>query len=143
MATKVWAKGTILRLNGTAIVSVRDIRGPARSRATIDMTTHDSSNNYDEWVAALRSGGDLTANIIYDPTTATHGTPANGLNWQFDDAGGTPGSWDLIFPITGSPGFTFSGELTQFAPSAPVKDALTADITIKLTGKATYRAAIT
>lgn len=142
MATKTWAKGTILRLNGAAIASVRDIKGPARSRATIDMTTHDSSDDYDEWVAALRSGGDLTANVIYDPTDATHGTPVNGLNWQFDDAG-SQGSWDLIFPITGSPGFTFDGDLTQFAPTAPVKDALTADITIKVSGKATYRAAIT
>jgi predicted secreted protein len=142
MALKKWAMGTILRLNGTAIASVKDIKGPARSRKTIEVTTHDSVGGYDEFVTGLRSAGDLTFSIIYDPSTPSHGTPANGLNWQFDDAG-SAGSWDLIFPLTGSPGFKFLGDLTGFSPNAPLNDALSADITVKVSGKTVYAAAIT
>lgn len=142
MALKTWAKGTIIRLNGAAIASVKDIKGPNQTRKTIDMTTHDSPNDYEEYTATMRSAGELTFGLVWDPSTATHGTPTNGLLWQFQTSG-SPGSWDLMFPLSGSPGFTWSGDVTAFGGSAPVADGLTADVTVKVNSKPVYRAAIT
>src|SRR3546814_12973403 len=54
------------------IANVSDISGPSRSREAIEVTAHDSPNQYREFVKGLKDGGEVTITIHYDPGASTH-----------------------------------------------------------------------
>src|SRR3546814_17581816 len=54
------------------IANVSDISGPSRSREAIEVTAHDSPNQYREFVKGLKDGGEVTITINYDPGASTH-----------------------------------------------------------------------
>jgi len=121
----------------TKIGQVKDISGPNMSRDTIDVTNHDSPNGYKEFLASLRDGGEITFAVEYDPGDPTHDQDT-GLLYLFGK--NTRTNFELIFPVASDTdfwGYTFTGLVTGFAPSAPVDGSLTADITIKVAGAVT------
>lgn len=54
------------------IANVPDISGPSRSREAIEVTAHDSPDQYREFVKGLKDGGEVELTINYDPGAATH-----------------------------------------------------------------------
>ncbi|MCI0687121.1 MAG: hypothetical protein L0Y54_07800, partial [Sporichthyaceae bacterium] len=69
------AFGTVLKRgdggspeNFTAIGRSTSISGPGLSRETLDVTAHDSPDQWREFQGGLRDGGELTVDINYDPT---------------------------------------------------------------------------
>jgi predicted secreted protein len=64
----------------TTIANVTNIGGPARSRETIDVTTHGSPDAWMEFIGGLKNGGEVSLDINYDPAEATH-----DLDDDFDD----------------------------------------------------------
>lgn len=141
------AFGTILAVgNGetpseefTEIAQVKDISGPSMSRETIDVTNHQSPGGFAEFLASLADGGEVTFDVELDPGDSTHdGT--TGLLYLMGVK--TRRNWRLIFPVASTTpgeywGYSFSGLVTGFSPSAPVKGSLTASITIKVAGAVT------
>jgi predicted secreted protein len=136
------AFGTLIRLgNGatpteafTTIAAVKDIEGPGMSKDSIETTNHGSAGRYKEFIPGLKDGGDVKFTIGYDPASASHAA----LQTQFDSDENN--NWQLILPIpteSGFWGYEFSGHLTEISPKEPVEDELTADITIKISGKPT------
>ena len=120
---------------GTAYVQVTNISGPALSADTIDVTTMDSTNAWEEHVVGILRSGDITMDIQYDPATATHKNAGNGLLADFLGRAST--TFTIVFTDTGSTEWTFSAFVTGFAPSMPVDGSLTASVTFKLTGDVT------
>lgn len=147
MADQYDAFGTILAVgNGetpseefTEIAQVKDISGPSMSRETIDVTNHQSPGGFAEFLASLADGGEVTFDVELDPGAATHdGT--TGLLYLMGEK--TRRNWRLIFPVASTTpgeywGYAFSGLVTGFSPSAPVKGSLKASITIKVAGAVT------
>ncbi|MFJ9382029.1 phage tail tube protein, partial [Streptomyces sp. NPDC101455] len=72
------AKGTQLKRDsngaGTfvAVANISDVSGPSRSRDAIEVTAHDSPDNYREFVKGLKDGGEVEITINYDPGDVTH-----------------------------------------------------------------------
>jgi predicted secreted protein len=118
----------------TEIAQVRAITPPSISRSEIDVTTHDSPNGWMEYLPGLKDGGEVSFEIIFDPSLGTHDA-ITGLLSDFDDD--TIASWRIIFPNTANTTWIALGFLTGFEVDAPTDDALTASITIKVTGKPT------
>ncbi len=113
----------------TPIANVGNISGPGLTRETIDVTAHDSPNQYTEHKGGLKDGGEVSFDLNYNPPV--HDILIN----DFDDE--NPRNWRIIFPDPGTTTWTFAAILTGFEPSAPYDDKLTASLTFKVSGKPT------
>ena len=114
---------------GTAIAQVRDISGPSLSKGVADVTSADSTKRYREFASAMRDGGEIGLTLVFDPGIATHGSATNGLIELYEND--VSASFDLIFT---SATWVFDGHVTALEPAAPYEDAVTASVTIKVTG---------
>lgn len=131
--TKYAAFGTLFKRGSTDIVQITNISGPALAADTEDVTTHDSTGAWEEHVVTILRTGEVTLEIQYDPAANTHRNAAGGL--IHDLASRTANTYSLVFPSTTT--WTFSAFVTGFEPSAPTDGALTASVTLKLTGQPT------
>lgn len=116
----------------TTIANVTNISGPSRSRETIDVTAHDSPNQYMEFIGGLKDGGEVSLDINYDPGQATH-----DLDDDFDDA--TPRNYQIvILPGTDDEfTWTIAGIMTGLEDEFAYDGKMERSMTIKITGKPT------
>ena len=115
------------------VVQVLDLSGPSLSLDTTDVTTHDSASGFEEVVATVLRSGDGTINIVYDPAADTHDATAGaGLLSRLE--GKIYTNFSLVFPDTGSTTWAFDGYVTGFNPDAAHDGALTASLSIKVSG---------
>lgn len=141
MTQAISAFGTLLKIgdgatpeNFTTIAEVKDISLPHFARDMIDVTTHSSTEAWREFMAGLKSGGEVTLDINFIPTDATHSYAAGLLHDLID---GTLRNFKIVLPDVGNTTWTFSAFVSDFTPKAPVSGALTAAVTLKLSGKPT------
>ena len=130
------SQGTLLKMGDgltpesfTTIAEVADIGGPSFSRESIETTSHDSTGGYREFIPGLREGGEVTFTINFMPEDATHVAAIA----QFDDD--SVHNWELVYPILPSKKWVFAAFLTKFDTKAPVGEKLSADLTLKVSGK--------
>lgn len=132
------AFGTKLRrgsATGTAVAQVTNISGPGLTADTIDVTSHDSTAGYREFLQGLKDGGEVTLDLNFDPVGATHDDVSGGLLDDYDS--GTAVSWVITFSDAATSTWAFSGIVTGFEVEAPMDDKLSATATIKVTGQPT------
>lgn len=113
------------------IAELREITPPAMRRNMIDMTTHNEED--DARVVGIRRSGDLSFDINFVPTNATH-DEVDGLQAAWFE--GTRNIYRVEYP-DGS-GQMASGFVSDISPSAPVDDRLSAQVTIAITGKRSW-----
>jgi predicted secreted protein len=133
---KYSAFGTTLKTAGTTdIVNVQSISGPGLTLDTEDVTTHDSTGAWEEVVGTILRSGEVSFDIVYDPAAATHKNAAGGLLYNLASRASV--HYHLTFPSTVPAIWAFDALVTGFEPSAPHDGALTASVTMKLTGAPT------
>lgn len=111
---------------------IRNVDGPELSRGTIDTSHAGTTGGYRTFIFQdLLEGGAVDIDMLFDPNdvppiddaletvTITFPLPAGGL---------TPATW------------AFSGGLTNYRPTAPYDDLMTATATLKVAGAITYTA---
>jgi predicted secreted protein len=113
----------------TAIANATSISAPGLSRNTIDVTAHDSPDQYAEFVGGIIDPGEVSIDVNYDP--AVHDT----LIADLEDT--DPRNYQLVFPDAGATTWSFAAVLTGFEATAPFDDKLTASLTYKVSGKPT------
>lgn len=116
----------------STIAQVRTVSGPSLAMDTIDVTTHDSPNGWREFVAGLAQVGEVTLEIVFDPDNVTHAAAWDDLQDRREFRG-----FQLVFPDATATTWEFDGMVTAFQPEAPVDDALTAAMTVMLSGAPT------
>lgn len=138
MATKFSAWGAQLQIGDgamvevfTAIAQVRDIGGPSLSLDTLDVTTHDSTDAWRDFVGGLKDGGEVSLELVYNPDSLTQ------IALRTDLDGRTVRNFKLVFPDATSTTWAFAATVTGFEPSANVGDELSASCTLKVTGEPT------
>lgn len=107
------------------IAGLTNITAPGISRDTLDVTAHDSPDQYREFIGGLKDPGEVSADVNYDPSV--HDVFVDDL----DDT--EPRSYKITFPD--GTVWAFGALLTGFEASAPMDDKLSASITWKVTGK--------
>ena len=113
----------------TTIASVSNISGPGLSLDTEDVTTHDSTAAWEEVVGTILRTGEVSLEIVYDPAAAT-ADATTGLVYLLEEK--IYAFFVVTFPDTTA--WSFRGYVTSFEPSAPADGALTASVTIKISG---------
>lgn len=116
----------------TAVASVTDITPPALERNTLDVTAHDSPDQWMEFIGGLKDGGEVSITLNYDP--AAH----DSLISDFDDT--APRNYKVVWPTAVGGSWDFTAVMTGFAPEAPHDDKLSAEVTFKVSGKPTLTA---
>jgi len=139
--TDVAAYGTQLKLGDgaspevfTVIAQVTSIGGPNLEMDALDVTAHDSTAGWREFIGGLLSGGEVSLEINYDPVGGTHDA-STGLIAELE--GRTISNYQLVFPDAATTTWEFTALVTRFSPSAPVADKLTASITLQVSGQPT------
>lgn len=115
------------------IANVSDLSGPSLTREAIDVTAHDSPNQYREFVKGLKDGGEVTLTLNYDPGAATHAD----LLSDFEE--------DTLrdYQIVALPGesdeatWEFSALITALGDAYPIDDRMEREVTVKISGKPT------
>jgi hypothetical protein len=111
----------------TDVAELGDITPPGLTRNTIETTTHNQSD--DRFLVGIRRHGELKFNVNFIPNDPTH-DELTGLQKKWFV--GSRDIYRITFPDASQ--WIFSGYVTNFEPSAPVDDRLSADVTIRPTG---------
>lgn len=134
--------GTLLKIGDgatptevfTTIAEVKDISGPSLKLNTDELTNHGSPGGWKEKVGTLLEAGDLSFDLNFVPTHATH-NPTTGL--IADQTARTKRNFQLVFPDTASTTWAFTALVTEFEPAEPVEGVLKASVTLEITGQPT------
>lgn len=139
MTNAIAAFGTLLKIGDgggpetfTTIAEVTDIDGPKMSLDTADATHHSSPGGWKEYVPTLLDGGEVAFTVNFIPSNATQSYSSGVLR---DMANKNKRNFKLVFPDAGNTTWTFSAFVTGFEPKEALKDQLTADITLQITGQ--------
>lgn len=115
----------------TTIPGVKDFGFSLGTPDQIDVTSHDSSGGYKEYVAGLIETKEFSPEIVWDGAQAQHAALVAALQ------AGTV----LNYKITGKEStpktYAFAGLVTNIDYSWPLNGAQTATVTIKPTGAVT------
>lgn len=119
----------------TTVAEVYDITGPNPSVESIDMTHHESPNNYREKLASFIDGGQISFSANFLPANATQDA-TQGLLSYF--ANRTTKNWQIVFPDTGTTTASFAGFVQTYNITAPIDDKLGFEATLEVTGAITW-----
>jgi hypothetical protein len=132
MASQV-SQGAVLKIATVVIGQISTISGPGASAEKIDVTSlSDTSKAY---LRGIVDGGDMTFEIFYD-ATASSGAP-NHDDITAAMISGTAQAIEITFSDTANT-VSFSAYVTGFDIAQGVDEALTASVTLGITGAITY-----
>jgi len=141
MSDAISAFGTLLKIGDgavsesfTTIAEVKDIDGPGFETDIVDVTNHSSAGAWEEDVATILRGGEVTFDVNFVPTGATHAYDT-GLIYDFLQR--TRRNFQLVFPDSGNTTWQFTAIVQAFQIAAPVAEELRASVTLKITGQPT------
>lgn len=125
--------GTVFqRWDGSAwvkLAEINSISGPSMTRDFIDVTSLDSTGGFREFIAGFRDGG--TVSLTMNFTRATYDV----VFADFEDD--EPHYYEIVLPDDVHTSFEFCGYVTELPLEIPTDDKITANVTIKVSGKVT------
>jgi predicted secreted protein len=128
------AFGTTLTYStGSKVVGeITSMTAPELTQDTIEMTSHDSTDRYREFIGGLRDGGELT--ISGNSVPADEGQAQILTHFDADDA------QELVITFPDSSNWTFNAICTAAAPvtEATTDGKLEFSGTFKITGSPTF-----
>lgn len=114
------------------IAEVKSITGPELSLNAVDVTHQNSPNAFKEFIGGLRDGGEITIEGNFYPGDT------NGQKGLYDDlVAATVQDFRITFPAATGTVWTFKGLVTKFGTGAPLDDALSFSVSIKITAMPT------
>jgi hypothetical protein len=141
MSDAISSFGTLLKIGDggepetfTTIAEVLDIGGPELELGTEESTSHDSPGGWREHVGTLLSAGEVTFDVNFIPTHATH-NPSTGL--IADMVNRVKRNFKLVFPDAAATTWSFAALVTKLGPAEPVEGKLEASVTLQVTGQPT------
>lgn len=144
--TKYAAKGTLLQAEIAAapgtfqtVAQVRSIGGPTLGGDAIDLSHHSVPAAYRVFQPGVNDAGEITIEVLFDPADPTQdNVGVDGLLSIYDQR--EVHLFRVVFSDTGATIWESEGMITSYEPTAPFDEALTASITMKLTGQPVFDA---
>jgi hypothetical protein len=136
------AFGTLLKIGDgatptegfTTIAEVKDITGPNLAQQNAEVTSHDSTDGWIERIGTLLDGGQVTFEVNFVPTHATHSFTAGLIK---DMVNRTKRNFKLVFTDGGATTWLLPALVSNVAPGNPVNGPRSAAITLTAAGKPT------
>lgn len=127
MGYGISAHGTTFKWGGNAVAELTSIGGPRISVDTIDVTSHDSSGKFREFVAGIGDGGEVSLEgMLYSGNTLGQVALVNDMLSRT--------LREMIITFPDGTTFTCNAIVTGFEPAAPFEDKLSFSATVKLSG---------
>jgi len=132
MTSGASAYGTFLVWNGSKVLEISGISGPSQSRDTIDLTSHDSTDSYREYVAGIIDAGEISidGNFIKGDTKGQ-------IAFHTDMQAGTKRSCFVVMPMAVGGAWSFEAIASGFDTPFPFDSKIGVSGTLKITGKPT------
>ncbi len=111
------------------IAEINSITGPDKSRATIDVTSLDSTGGYREFIAGFRDGGEVTLQMNFTRNTY------DDMNDDFESDSLV--DYRLVMSDASKTTFDFKALVTAIGLAIPLDDKITAPVTLKISGQVT------
>jgi predicted secreted protein len=111
------------------IAEVNSISGPSMTRDFIDVTSLDSTGGFREFITGFRDGGTVSLTMNFTRTSYDKML----LDFEDDD----PHYYEIVLPDDVNTSFEFCGFVTELPLEIPTDDKITANVTIKVSGKVT------
>jgi predicted secreted protein len=128
------AKGTVLTYNSQAVKELDNVELTGSNGEEIDISNHDSPDDYKEFVIGLLDGGTISFSGNFVSTDAGQAAVIAAHYAR------TNAAWTVVYPDVGDSQFAGNGYVKSFQISAPVAGKLSISGTIKITGKPTFTA---
>ena len=119
------------------VAEIEGLSGPSLSADEIDVTTHDTTDGYREFIQGLKDAGELSVEANFIPTEDTHKESADASLLAAYNSGEKT-DFKLVFPDANSTEWAFSAIVTGFEVDIPVDEKMTFSCTLKLSGKPTF-----
>ncbi|MNE66588.1 Phage major tail protein 2 [compost metagenome] len=127
------ALGTKLKIGPTASIvaigQLTSISSPSMSQETIDVTTLDSDGGYRDFIGGFKDGGEVSASGFFDPQDEGQSAVYAALEDSTEE------DFIIEFPAAMKAKWVFKGVVTAYTTSAELEDAISFEITIKVSGK--------
>lgn len=114
---------------------MQNISGPSINRGTIEVTHHESPDNFREFLPNLPDGGEITIEGNFCPASATQTTP---LIADFNNQ--STRNYKLVFNDAGDAQFAFVGFPIAVNFTSPFDGKMGVTATFKITGKPVFTA---
>lgn len=123
----------------TDVAQVSSIGSIAITADEVEVTTLDNTSGFREYLQTFKDAGELPLTLVWDPALPTHGETAGGL-WGLSQSGEVR-PFQIEFPTTPAYTADFEGFVKTFPlPSLTPDDALTAEVSIRVSGTVTLTA---
>lgn len=140
MSIAILSQGTLFKqaiaaspTNFTTVPEVIKLNCPNQKFDLLDVTSHDSSGGFREYIPGLIDGENCTAEFNFVPTNAVHQALRTEALARNKD------QWEIIFPGGGSGDqLAFAGYVVGLAPVADTGQTLKNTVTVKATGVQTW-----
>jgi len=109
---------------------MESLSGPAIEREQIDVTAHDSPDQWEEFVFGIKRSGEVSADVNYDPSI--HDVLLEDFESPY------PRGYRVIWPDPLGTTWSFQAGLIGFEPEAPHDDKLSASLTWKVSGPPSF-----
>ena len=116
----------------TTIAAIRSISGPGTDATDVDTTCLDSSSNFRTFAAGPIDPGEVTFQLAYSTTEASHGRLADMHENK------TSYTFTLTHNTSGSDTDTFSAYVKSLGREIPLDDLITQDVGLKVSGLPGY-----
>ena len=110
-----------------AIANIKSITGPSMARNNIDTTALDTVGGYRTFISGFRDPGTLTLNMLF----TRDGYEALKTDFESD----LMQNYQIVLPDTDVTSLAFEGQVTELPLTIPTDDAVTCDVTIKVSGQ--------
>ena len=131
-----WVFGSLLQLGDggspteifATIAEVRDITPPSMERDVIDVSSHDSTGGWKEFISGWRDGGEVEFEVNWLPTNATHNETTGFMKTFYTN---TVHNWKLVLQNNLAV-VTWSGFLTKPEPDLQIEEQAQMKVTMKV-----------
>ena len=110
-----------------AVSEITNIAGPSATRATIDLTSLQSTDKYREFGAGFRDSGTVVLSMIFRRDMF------DLMKNDFEDD--TLQNYEIVFPDAENTTLEFEGLVTEMPLTTPPDDKIGMEVTIKVSGK--------
>lgn len=133
------SNGTLLKIGDaaspevyTTVPECKRLSGPSVRFDMLDVTSHDTSGFFREWIPGLADGEKVSAEVNWRPSNAVH----KGI--RVDQYARTNRNFKLVFPDSADNTVVMSTYIESWVPRTDVGVEMSAALQLKITGSPTW-----